>query len=64
MTQLNKSFRDAVARAEKAEKESTELRKRLDDYKRAYNETKATLSKAQSDLQKSEADRGANGNGG
>lgn len=50
VTQLNKSFKDAVARAEKAEKELTELKKKLDDYKRAYNETKANLSKAQSDL--------------
>ena len=32
-----------MQRAEKSEKEVTELRKKLDDYKRAYNEQKANL---------------------
>jgi uncharacterized coiled-coil protein SlyX len=45
ISQLNKSLTESTSRGEKAEKEVAELRKKLDDYKRAYNETKATLAK-------------------
>lgn len=52
VSQLNKTLLDSVSRAEKAEKEVTDLRKKLDDYKRAYNELKANLGKANADLEK------------
>eukprot|EP00347_Sterkiella_histriomuscorum_P014347 403361218 len=52
ISQQNKTLLDSTQRAEKLEKEIAELRKKLDDYKRAYNEQKANLQKATADVEK------------
>ena len=52
ISQQNKTLLDSTQRAEKLEKEIAELRKKLDDYKRAYNEQKANLLKATADVEK------------
>jgi len=48
---MKKQFQEVVQRATEAEKKVSELSKKNDDYKRAYNEMKTNFGKAQKDLE-------------
>lgn len=53
VSMMKRQLEEAQKRASEAEKRVAELGKKNEDYKRAYNELKTNLGKAQKDLEES-----------
>ncbi len=48
---MKKQINDVTLKLDESEKKVQELQKKNDEYKRAYNEIKVNLGKAQADLE-------------